>query len=224
MSRHLQHELEQLNRDLLYIASLVKENVRKSMIAFYERRTELAHEVIAGDEKIDQKEVQVEEECLKLLALHQPVAQDLRFIAVVMKINNDLERMGDSAVGIARRSIHIVKEVPCKIPQDLKVMTEKAVKMVDASLDAFIRKDAILAAKVCEEDDEVDVLQKSILKQLQQEMETHPAVIPSALDVFTITRRIERIADYATNICEDVIYMVEGNIVRHSNLKDPQKK
>ncbi|MCB0309343.1 MAG: phosphate signaling complex protein PhoU [Bdellovibrionales bacterium] len=218
MSKHLQNELENLNRDLLYIASLVKENVRKSMVAFYERRVELAREVIEADEKIDQKEVQVEEECLKLLALHQPVAQDLRFIAVVMKVNNDLERMGDSAVGIARRAIHIVKEVPCKTPGDLKVMTEKAVKMVDDSLDAFIRKDVEAAKAVSMADDEVDVLQKNILKQLRKDMESDPKTIPSALDVFTITRRIERIADYATNICEDIIYMVEGNIVRHGYL------
>ena len=215
MSKHLQNELDQLNRDLLYIASLVKENVRKSMVSFYERRTELAEEVIEGDEKIDQKEVQVEEECLKLLALHQPVAQDLRFIAVVMKVNNDLERMGDSAVGIARRAIHILKEVPCKVPEELKTMTERAIQMVDDSLDAFIRKDAGAARAISGRDDEVDQLHKSILKQLQKSMEEDPKTIPSALDVFTITRRIERIADYATNVCEDIIYMVEGNIVRH---------
>lgn len=219
MSRHLQNELEQLNRDLLYIASLVKESVRKSMISFHDRRADLAQEVIEADNKIDEKEVQVEEECLKLLALHQPVAQDLRFIAVVMKINNDLERMGDGAVGIARRTIHIMKEVPCKIPEDLKLMAEKTIQMMDASLDAFIRRDVEAARQVCIQDDEVDKFQKNILKQLQKDMENDPKTIPSSLDVFTITRRIERIADYATNICEEVIYMVEGNIVRHTSIK-----
>ena len=189
------------------------------MMAFFDNRQDLAEQVVDDDRIIDEREVEIEEECLKLLALHQPVAEDLRFIAAVMKINNDLERMGDSAVGIARRSLHYAQRKPIALPEELKKMTIIANTMVEQSLKAFVERDTALARAVCKKDDEADQLQASILKDLKNVMKTDSESISVALDLFTITRRLERIADLATNISEDVIYMVEGHIVRHNKNK-----
>lgn len=215
MSQHLQRELEQLMRDLLSIGAMVQEGIKMAIVAFNEYRSDLANEVLERDKKIDQHEVEVEEECLKLLALHQPVAEDLRFITAVMKINNDLERMGDGAVSIAKRTLHLTKEEPFTPPEDLKKMADLTTQMVRDSLNAFVKKDAEFARQICVNDDQVDVLHRSIIRELRKTMKENPNAIESALDVFTTTRRLERIADLATNIAEDVVYMVEGEIIRH---------
>ena len=215
MQRHLHRELDNIKKDLLFVGSLVKDSVEKAIVAFNESNTELADEVIAQDKKIDAREVEIEEECLKLLALHQPVAEDLRFITAVMKINNALEGMGDSATSISKRCLHYAKRAPIAIPDELSQMSEKTVNMIEQTLKAFFQKDDVLAKEVIKLDDDVDDLQADILSKLKNIMKNDANHISVALDVFTITRRLEGIADLATNICEDIIYMVKGEIVRH---------
>ncbi|HLG20367.1 MAG TPA: phosphate signaling complex protein PhoU [Bdellovibrionota bacterium] len=215
MSKHLGRELEQLKRDLLSIATLVEEAVQKAIRAFNERRADLAKEVISGEEVINQKEVEVEENCLKILALYQPVAEDLRFIAAVMKINNDLERMADYAVSIAERTQHLLTDAPVNVPEELSKMEQLVRQMVRGSLDAFIHRDTQLARTICLNDDQVDACNRVIIKEIRTLVKKDPATIDQALDIFTTTRRLERIGDLATNIAQDVIYMVEGEIVRH---------
>lgn len=193
----------------------MEEAVQKSIVAFNERRDDLARKVVEDDEIIDQREVEIEENCLKVLALHQPVAQDLRFIAAVMKINNDLERIADYAVAIAERTSHLVKDTPIRIPNGLSEMAELARRMVRDALDAFVKGDVQLARGICARDDQVDGHNRTIIKELRRMMHETPDMIDQALDVFSTTRRLERIADMATNIAQDVVYMVEGEIIRH---------
>ncbi len=215
MSIKLQQDLDQIKRDLLYLGSMAKDSVEKSLVAVIGANENLAREVIDDDEAIDRKEVQIEKKCLEILALMQPVAQDLRFITSVMKINSDLERMGDSAVSIARRTIHFAKRERIEMPKDLKRMSELAIEMVLGSLQALIHQNATEAKQIRDKDKGVDDLQGAMFKYVKEQILKNPQAVSVWLDVFTITHRIERIADLATNICEEVIYMVEGTIVRH---------
>jgi phosphate transport system protein len=215
VSKHLQQDLEQLKKEVISMGALVEESLQKAINAFQERSLELAEKVITEDNAIDFKEVTIEKECLKMLALHQPVAEDLRFIAAVMKINNDLERMGDCAVHIARRTRSLVKDPAIRVPVDLSRMTKSSLRMVRECLDAFVRKDTDLARRILQEDDEVDECNHTIIRELKQMMHDTPDNIDQALDVFTATRRLERVGDLATSIAEDVIYLVEGEIIRH---------
>lgn len=222
MSKILHQEMEKLKRDLLFLGSLVKEAVEKSISAFYDCNKPMAENVIEDDQKVDQKEVDIEQSCLQILALHQPVAEDLRFIASVMKINSDLERMGDSAVSIARRAVHYAERNPISLPSDLREMSQYALSMVQDSLSAFVNKDVTVAHEVCRRDKEVDERQAQMFRKLKEIMKEDSEMVSVSLDVFTITKRLERIADLATNICEDVIYMVEGKIIRHKRATDPK--
>lgn len=215
MSKHLQRDLEHLKKAILAIGTRVEEAVQKSILAFEERRGDLASLVQEEDEKIDQREVGVEEECLRLLALHQPVAEDLRLIAAVMKINSDLERMGDYAVTIARRTSSLLKEAPIPIPGEFKAMATLVVKLIHEALDSFVRKDVALAMQICKQDEEVDQYNNRMIKELKLAMHATPDRIDQLLDFFTVIRQLERLADLSTNIAEDVIYLVEGEIVRH---------
>ncbi len=215
MSKHLQRDLDALKQDLLEVGTRVEEAVEKSILAFQERNLELAQKVIKDDDKIDKREVEVEEECLKMLALHQPVAQDLRFIAAVIKMNNDLERMGDCAAKMARRTLSLVKDPPISLPSSLWRMTDLTLKMVRGCLDSFVKRDPKFAREICVKDDEVDQINRSIIKDLRRRMHEHPDQIDQALDIISFTQRIERIADLATNIAQDVVYLVEGEIIRH---------
>ncbi len=201
--------------NLLALAEKVEKGVLLAIESIYEQDPKRAKRVIEEDQFVDQKEVEIEEDCLKILALHQPVAEDLRVIAAIMKINNDLERMGDGSVGIAKRVLHITKKDPIPVPKDLRKMTDAVIEMVQKSLNAFVNKDTDVARLICSADDEVDVLNRKILKELRQQMKDSPEQIDAILDVFSTVRRLERIADLATNVAEDVIYMVEGEIVRH---------
>ena len=215
MSKHLQRDLDQLQRDILALASLVEMSIHKAIRALRERNVNLAREVIAGDAQIDSEETQIDEECLKMLALHQPVAIDLRRITAAMMIIVDLERMGDLAEEVAERAIHLASCPGFPIPEDLQRMTDLTTTMVRQSLDAFVNLNAQQARVVHRLDDEVDRLNTQIIQTLIGIMKTSPDMIEPGLSLFSATRHIERIADHATNIAEDVIYLAEGELVRH---------
>src|SRR5262245_34655487 len=215
MSKHLQRDLDRLQRDLLSLASSVEEAIHKAIRALKDRSPSLAREVIEGDNVIDAEENQVEEECLKLLALHQPVAVDLRRIAAALKINTDLERMADLAEDIAERALHLSQLVAIPFPPKLQRMTDLTTSMVRQSLDAFVNLDAKLARLVCRLDDEVDRYNNLIIDEIISTMQKSPEMVEPGLSLFSAVRHLERIADHATNIGEDVVYLVEGEIIRH---------
>jgi phosphate transport system protein len=215
MAKHLQRDLDKLQRDLLTLAGEVEEAIGRSIRSLQERDADLAREVIAGDSRIDEEENLVEEECLKILALHQPVAVDLRRIVVALKINTDLERMGDLAEDIAERALHLTGLPPVHVSAQLQRMTDLSTTMVQQSLDAFVNLDARQARRVIRLDDEVDRLNSEIIADLIASMEEYPATVEQGLSLFSAIRHLERIADHATNIAEDVVYLVEGEIVRH---------
>jgi phosphate transport system protein len=215
MSKHLQRDLENLQRDLLTLAASVEEAIHKSTRALQERDADQAQQVIAGDSLIDQEENHIEEECLKILALHQPVAVDLRRIAMALKINTDLERMADLAEDIADRALHLARLPVVPIPEKLQRMTDLATAMVRESLDAFVNLDTRQARRVCRLDHEVDRYNNEIIQELIGMMKESPAKVEAGLSLFSATRHLERIADHATNIAEDVVYLVEGTIIRH---------
>jgi phosphate transport system protein len=215
MSKHLQRDLDNLQRDLLALASSVEEAIHKSIQSLQQRHTVIARQVIDGDNFIDAEENHVEEECLKLLALHQPVAIDLRRIASCLKINTELERMADLAEDIAERALHLSKLPPIPVPSKLQRMTDLTTSMVRQSLDAFVNLDARLARIVCRLDDEVDRYNCAIIDEIIATMRQAPEMVEPGLSFFSATRHLERIADHATNIAEDVVYLVEGEIIRH---------
>jgi phosphate transport system protein len=215
MSKHLHREMDRLRQHLLTMGGMVEEAVQKSIASLLQRRPEIAREVVDGDARIDRMEVEVEEECLKILALHQPVADDLRFTAAIMKINNDLERMGDLAVNIAERALFLAEHAPIPVPDELRAMTDATVRMVRESLDAFVNSDSQTARRILQEDEQVDQYNRDIIAMLRRTMEHDPGVIDRALHLFSVSKYLERIADHATNVGEDVVYMVEGDIIRH---------
>jgi len=215
MSVHLQREIERLKKNLLALCALVEEQVQMAVRALLERDPELARRVEHRDLEIDHREVEVEEECLKALALHQPVASDLRFIVSAMKMNSDLERIGDLAVNIAHKAVTVAGQASMAIPFDLAAMWQKTQRMLRDSLDALVNLDARLAHDVCARDNEVDQLKHENRRTAERLMQENPAQIPVLLNLLAVSRNLERIADHATNIAEDVIYMVEGRIIRH---------
>src|SRR5437764_580571 len=215
MSKHLERDLENLQHDLLTLDATVEEAIHKAIRALQERDVAVAEQVIVGDTRIDEEENHVEEECLKILALHQPVAVDLRRIAAALKINTDLERMGDLAEDIAERALHLARLPVVPIPEKLQRMTDLATSMVRQSLDAFVNLDPRHARRVCRLDDEVDRYNNEIIQELMGMMQESPARVEAGLSLFSATRHLERIADHATNIAEDVVYLVEGTIIRH---------
>lgn len=216
MSKHLQRDMQFLQREILALAAMVEEMIDRATLALRRRDIEMAGEVIATDPEIDQREVRVEEECLKMLALHQPAARDLRRIATVMKVNNDLERIADLAVNIAERATCLAGYRDFPIPDRLDSMVNVASEMVRSSMNAFVNYDAVLARSICLLDDHVDRHNKAIIQELLSEMQERPQTIEPALHFFSASRHVERIADHATNIAEDVIYLVEGEIARHN--------
>ena len=215
MAKHLQRDLDNLQHDLLALAGLVEAAVHKSIQALQERDVNLAREVIAGDTQIDREENHIDEECLKILALHQPVAVDLRRIIAAMMINTDLERMGDLAEEIAERAIHLAHPPLLPIPEKLQHMTDLTTMMVRQSLDSFVNLNIMEAQTVLRMDDEVDRYNNEIIAELIRAMTSSPALIEAGLSMFSAVRQLERIADHATNIAEDVVYLVEGEIIRH---------
>ena len=215
MPIRLQKELKKLKKRILSLGTMAEERVRMAIQAVQTRDATLAMKIIDADNEIDESEVEVEEECLKLLALHQPVAVDLRFLTAVIKINNDLERIGDQAVNIAERVVTIAKRPPVKVPFDYQIMAEKTEAMLRESLDALVNLDADLAHKVCLKDDEVDDMNREIYDKVKEAIRSQPERVGYLINLLLVSRHLERIADLATNIAEEVIYMVEGEISRH---------
>jgi phosphate transport system protein len=215
MGMHLLRDLDDLQRDLLALASLVEESIHKATRSLQARDVALAREVIAADPQIDHEDNHINEECLKILALHQPVARDLRRIAAAMMITTDLERMGDLAEEIAERSIAMAEGPAFPIPDKLGHMADLTTMMVRQALDAFVNVVQDQAERVLRMDDEVDRYNNEIIAELMQTMRSSPSLIDPGLSLFSATRHLERIADHATNIAEDVIYLISGEIVRH---------
>ncbi|NIA08470.1 MAG: phosphate signaling complex protein PhoU [Nitrospiraceae bacterium] len=215
MPIRLQKELEKLKKRILSLGAMVEEHVRMAINAVELRDANLAEEISRTDYEIDDFEIEIEEDCLKVLALHQPVAIDLRFIIAVIKINSDLERVGDEAVNIAQRIRIIAKRKRLDIPFNYSLMAEKAAYMLKRSLDALVNMDDHLAVKVCCLDDEVDDMQSQAYDVIKQAISEHPDRVSYLINLLLISRHLERIADHATNIAEEVVYLVQGEIVRH---------
>jgi phosphate transport system protein len=216
MAKHLQRDLDQLAKDLLTMGALVEDATNRAINALVRRNRALAHEVTVGDEAINDRENQIEESALKILALHQPVATDLRFIITALKVNNDLERIGDHAVSIAERAEMLADLAPIPLPDDFMKLVEVVQRMVHDSLNALVERDAQLARSVCMSDDEVDRIHRLMYSAMQKVMHDNADYIESAINTISATRHMERIADLATNIAEDVVFMVEGEILRHN--------
>jgi len=224
MSMLLHREIDHLKKNLLSMGAVIEDAIAKAIKALVERDEKLAESVMEADKKIDEMEVQVEEECLKILALHQPVATDLRYVIAVMKMNNDLERMGDLAAHIAKRVIYLSTHEPINIPIDFPTMAEKAQHMVKLCLDSLVNADADLAREVCAKDDEVDDLREEYDALIHEYLQKMPQNSKTLMNYGSIARHLERLGDMATNVAEDVIYMVEGEIIRHKKKTSPKKK
>jgi phosphate transport system protein len=216
MPRHFHEELEALKQTLLAMGGLVEDQIRRVTQALVERDDALAADVIERDRQVNSYDVEVDEQCVALLALYQPAAGDLRFITTTMKIVTDLERIGDQAVNIAQRVIELNREPQLKPYIDLPRMAERAQAMVKESLDAFVARDTDLARRVCAADSDVDALKEQIFRELLTFMMEDPRTIPRAIRLILISRFFERVADHATNIAEMVVYLVEGKMVRHT--------
>lgn len=215
MAQHLQREIDKLKKKILSLGAAVESSVQMAVKSIEERDSALAEKVIVSDREIDHAEVDLEEDCLKVLALHQPVAIDLRFIIAVLKINNDLERIGDLAVNIAERVGFLILRPSIKIPYDLQGLAEKSSWMLRNSLDSLVKLDTSLARQVCATDDEVDAINREMYDLVEDAIKANPEHIDALIPYLSVSRYLERIADHATNIAEDVIYMVEGVIARH---------
>ncbi|MBN1507694.1 MAG: phosphate signaling complex protein PhoU [Sedimentisphaerales bacterium] len=215
MPAHMFREIENLKREILTLGAMAESAVRQAVAAIDNRDEHAARAIIDTDARLDEMEVQIEEDCLKTLALHQPVAIDLRFIVAVLKINNDLERVGDLAVNVAERAAFLATQPPVSASFDLPAMGSKAQEMLKKSLDALVRFSAQQAYEVLAADDEVDAMNRQMYQTVQDGIVAHPDQTESLIHMLSVSRHIERIADHATNIAEDVIYMIEGVIVRH---------
>ncbi|MFH1074030.1 MAG: phosphate signaling complex protein PhoU [Candidatus Firestonebacteria bacterium] len=215
MTKHFDDELAELKIKLLYMSGLVEEMVQYSIKALVERKEELTEEVFKREEEVNSLQVEIDDRSLKLIALYQPAAADLRFVTSAMKINSELERMGDQAVNIADASKELLKFPQLKKLIDIPMMSDIVKSMVKHCLDSFVRKDADLAREVLIRDNQVDGLKDQIFRELLTYMLSETKHIPVALELILISRHLERIGDHATNIAEDVIFMVKGADVRH---------
>jgi phosphate transport system protein len=216
--QHFEEELQALKNRLLNMGALVEERAQQATFALIERRPDAIDRVIAGDGDVNDLQIEIDDRCVKLLALQQPMATDLRLITSAIKINADLERIGDQAVNIAESALKVLTHSPGRPPADLRRIAEAAERMTRESLDAFVRKDAVLARSVILRDDDVDRLKDKLFGELIATMVSDPKSIPDALSFILISRNLERIADHATNIAEDVIFMVEAKDIRHHHL------
>ena len=215
MERHFDEELRHLKEMLLRMSSLVEEAISGAVKALVGRDGALAQKVVDNDNAIDDLEIEIDELCLRLLALHQPQARDLRFITSGMKINNDLERMGDLSVNIAQEALHLVNIPLGKTLTDIPRMATLVQAMLKDGINAFVLNDVHLAKNVCLRDDEVDNLNRQVFSDMLANMGQDPKNVTRAVDIILVTRNLERIADHATNIAEDVIYIVEGKVIKH---------
>ena len=213
--RHFIEELEDLQGRLLEMGTLVESAIHHSVLALVERSEDMARQVLRNEDRINHLEVEIDDLAVRLLALQQPMAKDLRLLTAAIKINTDLERMGDLAVNIVERSIALMHLPPVKPLIDIPQMARTVESMVRKSLDAFVKREPELARSVLLSDDEVDRLRDSVHNELVSFMQKDPAVIPQALDLILVARHLERIADHATNIAEDTLFLVKGVDVRH---------
>ena len=217
MSVHLVREITGLKKLILVLSAHVEENVREAVRAVTRRDAALAQAVIDRDDLVDQQEVAIEEECLKILALHQPVAHDLRFLVAILKLNHTLERIGDLAVNIAKRAKYLAEQPRLEVLIDFTLIAEKAQTMLHKSLDALINMDLTLAREVGVADDEVDALNRETYARVKELLRERPDDIEALITLLNVSRHLERIADHASSIAEDVIYLIEGKIVRHQH-------
>ncbi len=208
-------EMEHLKEMLLKMAALVEVSIKKSVQSLVERESELARQVIAEDRKINSLDVKMDEECIKLLALKQPMGKDLRFITTAMKITTDLERIADNAVNIAERALELNTEPLLKPYIDVPKMCKIAQGMVHDTINAFVNEDVVLAKDVIMRDDEVDDLNEMVWKELMFIMTQDLSTVSRGVKISYVSKYLERIADHATNIAETIVYMVEGKIIRH---------
>ncbi|MCY2965033.1 MAG: phosphate signaling complex protein PhoU [Planctomycetota bacterium] len=215
MSIHLNRELDTLHQHIMQMCAAVEQLVHKAVEDLSRPDVAVSEQLVAADDEIDRWDVRIEEECLKILALHQPVAENLRRVTAVMKIAWELERVADVAVNIAERAAGLAEGPEIAIPEKLTHMSMVAVDMLRLSLDAFVQKDSRLARDVCRQDDLVDSLNREIIDELLVMMKRSPELVDPAVQLFSASRHIERVADHATNIAEDVVYLVEGEIIRH---------
>jgi len=220
MSKHLRRELEKIKKKMLSLGALVEERARMAVEAVEGRDADIAERIINSDWEIDEMEVEIEEECLKLLALYQPVAVDLRFLVATIKINNDLERIGDEAVNIAERLQVVAKRPPLTFVFDYTPMAEKVLAMLKMSLDALVNLDVDLAYKVIFMDDEVDDIQVQAYQRIKQTIKENPDRVSLLINLLLISRHLERLADHSTNIAEEVVHLIEGEIVRHGKIPE----
>jgi phosphate transport system protein len=213
---HLQRETDRLKRKILALGALVEDSLRLAFQAIELRDAAKARKVIATDVLIDQNEVEIEEECLKILALYQPVAGDLRFVAAVIKINSELERIGDLAENIAKRALELLDEHPVPTPDTVAVLADRTGTILERALDALVRQDAVTAREVLLADAEIDALYRQLLEELKAILRADLEHLDAIVLMFSVARYLERLADHATNLAEDVLYMVEGEIQRHA--------
>lgn len=219
MTIHFVHQMERLHRDILSMCSTVEELIHDAVHGLKHGHSELAEEMSTRDREVDMWDIQIEEECLKILALYHPVANDLRRVAVVMKITAELERVADLAVSIAERSACMAQFVEFPMPSRLAEMTRESLSMLHDSIDAFVGQNAAAARLICDRDDHVDKLNSELINEVVEEMKRRPELIDAGIHLFSVIRHVERVADHATNIAEDVVYLVEGAIIRHARLQ-----
>ncbi len=217
MTVHMLRELDKLKRMILVLAALVEESVQYSVLALQKRDAELARKVVAMGDQVNEMEVELEEECLKILALYQPVAVDLRYIVAVLKINNDFERINDLAGNLAERALTLMVEPPVEPPFDVQAMGEIVQCMLKKTLDALVNMNQKEALEVIELDDEVDRYHRESFARTKERIRRDPEQLDGLVNYLSISRYLERIADLTTNVAEDVVYMIEGKIIRHHN-------
>jgi phosphate transport system protein len=222
MQRHFDEELAALKEMILRMGAMVEEQIANAIKALVERDTELARRVIENDHRVNAMDVEVDEDCLRLIALHQPMAGDLRFLTTAMKISTELERMSDLAENISERAIELNEEPQLKPYIDIPRMAQEALRMVKESLDAFVNRNSAMARSVCKADDVIDDLNHQIFRELLSFMIEDPQTTTRAIRISFISKYLERIADHATNIAELVVYLVEGKIIRHTTASPPR--
>ncbi len=215
MTRHFLNALDDLNQDVLKMGGAVESAVARAVRALLARDVAGANAVIDGDRDVNLQELKIDEECLRILALYQPTAKDLRFVTAVMKITNDLERVGDLAVNVAERAVALSALPPRDVPEVVREMADKVREMLTASIDALVRRDAARAREVLARDAPVDRLLTGLFSAIEDEMRARPELVKADLHVVSAAKNLERIADHACNVAEDVVYLAEGNVLRH---------
>lgn len=215
MTRHFENEIDRLKKMILHLTAMVEGSLESSVKAIINRDDSVVKKIKAIENDIDNYEIEVEEECLKILALHQPVAADLRFVITVLKINNDLERIGDLSVNIARRIKHFAPFAERSVPFDLDKMLAITTQMVKDASDALVAWDTDKAKTVLITDNAIDEIHKNAYKEIQILLKQEPDYVPFYISLLSVSTNLERIADHATNIAEDIIYMISGEIIRH---------